>query len=73
MRDQLVKAMQHNKIVNMMYLAKFGEITKRRIKIIKISGDTFQAYCFVRRAKRTFLIDNVLAIIPVVKKGREVV
>ena len=73
MRDQLVKAMQHNKIVNMMYLAKFGEITKRRIKIIKISGDTFQAYCFVRRAKRTFLIDNVLAIIPVVEKGREVV
>lgn len=73
MRDQLVKAMQHNKIVNMMYLAKFGEITKRRIKIIKITGDTFQAYCFVRRSKRTFLIDNVLAIIPVVEKGREVV
>lgn len=73
MRDQLVKAMQHNQIVNMMYLAKSGEITKRRIKIIKIVGETFQAYCFVRRAKRTFLIDNVLAIIPVVNKGREVV
>ena len=73
MRDQLVKAMQHNKIVNMMYLAKSGEITKRRIKIIKIAGDKFQAYCFVKGAKRTFLIDNVLAIIPVVDKEREVI
>lgn len=73
MRNQLVKAMQHNRIVNMMYLAKSGEITKRRIKVIKIAGDTLQAYYFVRRAKRTFLIGNVLAIIPGVEKGREVV
>ncbi|MER2058814.1 MAG: transcriptional regulator [Niallia sp.] len=73
MRDQLVKALQHNQIVNMMYLAQSGEITKRRIKIIKIVGNTFQAYCFVRRAKRTFLIDNVLAIIPVVERERDVI
>ena len=73
MRDQLVKAMQHNQIVNMMYLAKSGEITKRRVKIIKIAGDKFQAYCFVKGAKRTFLIDNVLAVVPVVRKERDVV
>lgn len=73
MRDQLVKAMQRNQIVNMMYLAKSGEVTKRRIKIIKVVGDTFQAYCFVKQAKRTFLINNVLAVVPFVTKEREVV
>ena len=73
MRDQLVKAMQRNLIVNMMYLAKSGEVTKRRIKIIKIVGDTFQAYCFTKQAKRTFIINNVLAVVPVSRKEREVV
>ncbi|MFJ7914494.1 MULTISPECIES: transcriptional regulator [unclassified Lysinibacillus] len=73
MKEQLIKAMQRNQFVNMMYLAKSGEVSKRRIKIIKIVGDTFQAYCFTRQAKRTFMIDSVLAVVPVFHKEREVV
>ncbi|TQR27202.1 transcriptional regulator [Lysinibacillus sphaericus] len=73
MKEQLIKAMQHNQFVNMMYLAKSGEVSKRRIKIIKIVGDSFQAYCFTRQAKRTFMIDSVLAVVPVFHKEREVV
>lgn len=72
MRDQLVKAMQRNQIMNMMYLAKSGEVSKRRIKIIKVVGDSFQAYCFNRQAKRTFMIDSVLAVVPIVHKERSV-
>lgn len=73
MRNQLVKAMQRNQIVNMMYLAKTGEVTKRRIKIIKVVGGTFQAYCFTRQAKRTFMIDSVLALVPIIHKERSVI
>ncbi len=74
MREQLIKAMQRNQLVNMMYIAKDGSvITKRRVKVIKIVGDSFQAFCFTRHARRTFLISNVLAVIPIVRKGREVV
>ncbi|MFJ5766534.1 transcriptional regulator [Lysinibacillus sp. NPDC093210] len=73
MREQLIKAMHRNQLVNMMYIAKDGSVTKRRIKVIKIVGDSFQAFCFTRHARRTFLISNVLAIIPIVSKGREVV
>ena len=73
MREQLIKAMQRNQLMNMMYVSKTGSVTKRRVKIIKIVGDSFQAFCFTRQAKRTFLISNVLAVIPVVSKGREVV
>jgi len=73
MREQLMKAMQRNQLVNMMYIAKDGSVTKRQVKVIRIVGGTFQAFCFTRHARRTFLISNVLAIIPIVSKGREVV
>ena len=73
MRNQLVKAMQRNQLVNMMYMAKSGEVSKRRIKIIKIVDDSFQAYCFNRQAKRTFMIDSVLAVVPIIQREREVV
>lgn len=73
MREQLVKAMQRNQLVNMMYVSKNGSVTKRRVKIIKIVGDSFQAYCFTRQAKRTFMIDSVLAVVPIIHKESEVV
>ncbi|MGE7114792.1 transcriptional regulator [Lysinibacillus sp. NPDC047702] len=73
MKEQLVKSMQRNQFVNMMYMARDGKISKRRIKIIKIVGDSFQAYCFSKRAKRTFTISNVLAVVPVIHKEREII
>lgn len=73
MREQLVKAMQRNQLVNMMYVSKNGSVTKRRVKIIKIVGDSFQAFCFMRQTKRTFLISSVLAVVPVVYKERGIV
>lgn len=73
MREQLIKAMQRNQLVNMMYVSKNGSVTKRRVKIIKIVGDSFQAFCFMRQTKRTFLIRNILAVTPVIRKERDVV
>lgn len=72
MKEQLIKAMQRNQFLNMMYMAKDGNVSKRRIKIIKIVGDSFQAYCFTKQAKRTFIIDSVLAVVPVIYKERSV-
>lgn len=69
MRNQLVKAMQHNQIIDIMYIAKDNAITKRRLKLIKLAGDTVQAYCFTRHAKRIFKIDNILAVYPVISKA----
>ncbi|MGE7946458.1 transcriptional regulator [Lysinibacillus sp. NPDC093688] len=72
MKEQLLKAMQRNQLVYMMYVSKSGEVTKRRIKIIKIMGDSFQAFCFTRQAKRTFIINNVLAVVPISQRKREI-
>ncbi|MGE7024443.1 hypothetical protein [Solibacillus cecembensis] len=47
MKNRLIKAMQRNQLLDMMYISKDGSISKRRIKIIKLIGDKFQAYCFV--------------------------
>ncbi|MGF9979368.1 transcriptional regulator [Viridibacillus arvi] len=73
MKEQLIKAMQRNQVIDLIYMSKGGEITKRRVKIIKMTSDAFQAYCFVKQAKRTFIIDNVLAAVPNIRKEREVV
>lgn len=72
-RNQLIKAMQRGQLIDIMYMAKDGKISKRLVKIIKITGDTMQAYCFIKRAKRTFIIDNVLAVVPFIKKERGVI
>lgn len=73
MREQLVKALKQQQLLTIMYMAKDGSITKRRVKILALTGHTFQAYCFTRKAKRTFSVENVLAINPVLKHERLVI
>lgn len=73
MKESLSKAMRYGQMVDVMYLSKSGEITKRRLKLLKLCGDSFQAYCFLRNTKRTFIIENVLACIPVTQKESRVI
>lgn len=65
MRKNLVRSMRYGQIVDVMYVSKCGQITKRRLKVLKLQGELFQAFCFLRQTKRTFIISNVLALIPV--------
>lgn len=71
MKEQLIKAINRNQMLDIIYLSKNNEITKRRIKIIKILDDNFVAYCLEKHSVRTFIIDNVLALMPVGRKVRE--
>ncbi|ETT86234.1 transcriptional regulator [Viridibacillus sp. FSL R5-0477] len=73
MKEQLIKAMQRNQIIDLIYMSKGGKITKRRVKIIKMTDGIFQDYCFVKHAKRTFIIENVLATSSVFRKENVVV
>lgn len=73
MKAQILKAFKYQQLIDMMYMANDGIISKRRIKILKISGDSFQAYCFLRHKKRTFKIDNVLSVMPVIHKERQII
>ena len=68
MRNQLIKSMDRNTVMDMMYLSKSGEVSKRRIEVLQVGEVSFWAYCHLRRSKRTFTIDNVLALVPVTSK-----
>ena len=52
----------------MIYMKENREISKRKVKVLNVNKDTFEAYCFLRGAKRTFKICNVLAFNPLIKK-----
>lgn len=71
MKEIIVKGMKRHDVLEMVYLAKDGKISKRRVKVIKSSHDTFQAFCFTKQAKRTFYYEQILAVIPVIRKERE--
>ena len=73
MKAQILKAFKYQQHIDMMYMANDGSISKRRVKILKVSGESFQAYCFLRREKRTFKMENVLSVRPVIKKDRLIV
>lgn len=68
MLNAIEKSMQYNQSVDMIYMDDSGQITKRRVKPFKVSGDSFQAYCYLRRSRRTFKFDGVLALVPVIKR-----
>ncbi len=72
-RNQLIKSMSYGESVDMMYIDAADVISKRRIQVLSVGEGTFQAYCHLRRAKRTFKIDNVLALVPVIQRERMVI
>ena len=73
MRINILKSMQYNQIVEMIYMKENGEISKRRVKVLCVEGNTFKAYCFLRNTKRIFKIDNVLAFVLIIQKEGEVI
>lgn len=68
MRKTLDRAVRYGEKLDMMYLAKGGSITKRRVSVLQVGDSSFRAYCHLRKSKRTFAIENVLALVPVFVK-----
>jgi len=72
-RNQLVKSVEYKEPLDMMYMASDGSISKRRINVLQVGEVSFRAYCFLRKSKRTFTIDNVLALVPLHKRESRVI
>ncbi len=73
MRNYLMKSMRYREYVDIMYMAANGKVTKRRIQVLQVNGELFRAYCHLRKAKRTFRVDNVLALVPMTRKESVVI
>ncbi|GKV67621.1 hypothetical protein NCCP2716_01190 [Sporosarcina sp. NCCP-2716] len=72
MRNQLEKAIRNGTPMIMIYRAKDGQCTKRAVTVLQTGEFSFKAYCHMRHAKRTFLIDRVLALFPVIEREKAV-
>ncbi|PAD80623.1 hypothetical protein CHH57_23965 [Niallia circulans] len=71
MKGLLKRAVMNAEVLEMIYLNTKGEISQRRIKVIKLNEESFSAYCFTRNQQRTFKISNILSVGPVrrVRRG----
>lgn len=72
-RVLLEKSIKQNQLVNMVYMSKKGQITQRKIKALKMNEEQLHAFCFLRQDKRTFNINNILALEPIYTTRRNMV
>ncbi len=70
MRNQLLKSMDYYETVDMMYIDQNRLVSKRKILVLQVGDVSVRAYCQLRKSKRTFKIDNVLALVPVMMKEK---
>ena len=61
MVDQVLKSsLQDRRIITIMYQSENG-VTQRDIKIIKLTEENVEAYCYLRHQVRHFRKENILA------------
>jgi len=63
------KSIRDGQVLDMIYMTNERTFTKRWIKVYRLQGESFKAYCFLRKSIRTFKLANVLALVPVEKKA----
>ena len=70
MRNQLLNSRDYNETLEMMYIDQNRIVSKRKILVLQVGDVSFRAYCYLRKSKRTFKIDNVLALVPVMTREK---
>ncbi|MGN7468352.1 WYL domain-containing protein [Brevibacillus sp. SAFN-007a] len=71
MVKELQRAIEHQQHIQIIYLGRGGQTTMRTLRPLEVIGERLKAYCLTRKAPRVFVIDNILAVAPVVS-GRAV-
>lgn len=47
--------------LEIIYLSDNGKISQRKIQVLEVYPRYIHAFCFLRRTKRTFKIENILS------------
>ncbi|ASK64123.1 hypothetical protein CFK37_19180 [Virgibacillus phasianinus] len=68
MKNMLLRAIQHKEKMELIYLDKNNLASQRVVQVYKINDDKIMAYCYTKRAIRTFKLDNILSVGPVRKR-----
>ena len=69
MRNELLKYAKRSSTTRVMYMDDSGNVTKRTVRMLKINSDKFTDFCYLRGARRTFKIDNLLAVVPIYERA----
>lgn len=72
MNGLLLRSMNENIPVEMIYMSESKQISQRIITVTSINGSTIRAYCFLRKQSRLFKIDNILSVMPIKNTRREI-
>lgn len=62
MKSEVLRYIRIGKPVELIYLDKNKQLTRRHVKLLRIEGNYVQAFCYIKRSPRMFIIDNILAI-----------
>ncbi|KIL45195.1 transcriptional regulator [Jeotgalibacillus soli] len=73
MKNKMLHAMESNQVVEMIYLSNSGQISQRRINVLKVNEGFMVAYCFLRKTQRAFSYNNILSFVPVIQKEKMVI
>lgn len=73
MNRLLIKAMEEQFPLEMIYISSTNKITQRKVLINEVKGSTFRAYCCLRKQTRLFKIDHILSIMPVKSSHNKIV
>jgi predicted DNA-binding transcriptional regulator YafY len=70
MRGILLRAIENQVLIEIIYLTKDGSISHRQIRVKEIFQNHIHAYCYLRKSCRNFTFSNILSISPVRKRKK---
>jgi predicted DNA-binding transcriptional regulator YafY len=60
----LLRSIQENIPLEMIYLSKDQQISQRKLLVKEVNDEYIRAYCLLRKQIRTFRRENILSIMP---------
>jgi predicted DNA-binding transcriptional regulator YafY len=60
----LIRSIEENIPLEMIYLAENHELSQRKLIVKEIYADYIRAYCLLRKQMRTFKRENILSVMP---------
>lgn len=60
----LLRSIEENIPLEMIYLSQDQQISQRKLLIKEVNGEYIRAYCLLRKQVRTFRRENILSLMP---------
>ncbi|MCL6574333.1 MAG: hypothetical protein K6T88_22085 [Bacillus sp. (in: Bacteria)] len=60
----LMRSIEENVPLEMIYLADNQEVSQRNLLVKEVNNEYIRAYCLLRKQIRTFKRENILSIMP---------